>query len=544
MHSESLDELLDRVVAEYSDELTKGIHPDPQEFLARVPEEARPALERSLRMLQVGLAHAPSASTPLTAGTVLDGFRLIREIGRGGMATVWLAEQEDLCRPIALKLLRPALAIEQRHIDRFRREGLAVARLNHPNIVQIHAVGEAHGFHYIAMEYIEGKTFAQALANLPEQRPWSPADLARAADIQDLATLGNTYEQCIASVLSSVAQALEAAHTIGIVHRDIKPSNILLRKDGKAVVADFGLAKAGADPALSMSGDTIGTPWYMSPEQAHTIEAQVDERTDVYSLGVTFYEALSGRRPFEGNTALAVLEAIKTKVPRALGQLSPECTVQSEAIARRSMARMPEERYPTAREFALDLRRLANGESTDARVKEGGPIRRMWANFRASTHTGEYKSNAKFLGLPLVHIFVDLGARQRRPGLRIAKGWLAIGDIAIGGFAFGGLSAGLVSFGGLSIGALLAIGGLALGTFATGGGAVGLIAMGGMAMGYLAFGGIAKGYYAIGGKATGTYAAGGDPTGLPIVFGEGGTFDGVWFEPVVQLIEQWINTYQ
>ncbi len=544
MEIEALEELLDRVVAEYSDSLTRGAKPDREGFLARVPEEARSGLDRSLRMLEVGLAQAPSATTPLTTGAVLDGFRLVKEIGRGGMATVWLAEQEELRRPIALKLLRPALAIEQRHIDRFRREGLAVARLNHPNIVQIHAVGEALGFHYIAMEYIEGMTLAQALGNLPENRPWSPADLAMATGISKLATLGDDFEQCIAMILASVAEALDAAHEIGIVHRDVKPSNILLSREGKAVVADFGLAKADADPAISMSGDTIGTPWYMSPEQAHTIEAKVDRRTDVYSLGVTFYEAMSGRRPFEGGTALAVLEAIKTKVPRALASLSPECGVHTEAIVRRSMARQPDERYSTAGEFAEDLRRLAAGQDTEARANEGGPLRRMWSEMRGAAYDGEYISSRTFLGLPLVHMFIDIGSRHRRPGIRVAKGWFAMGDVALGGVTFGGLSAGLISFGGLSFGALLALGGLAVGTLASGGGALGAFTLGGLSIGYFAFGGIAKGYYAIGGRADGVYAMGGDSTGKPIVFGEGGTFDGVWFEPIATFVEQWVGTYQ
>ena len=328
------------------------------------------------------------------------------------------------------------------------------------------------------------------------------------------------------------------------MHRDIKPSNILLRTDGKAVVADFGLAKADTDPALSLSGDTIGTPWYMSPEQAHTIEAAVDERTDVYSLGVTLYEALTGRRPFEGNTALAVLEAIKSQVPRALASLSPECSVHSEAIARRSMARLPDDRFGTARELADDLGRLSRGEATEARTREGGPIRRAFARYRAAAYTGEYKSARSFLGLPLVHIYVDIGARKRRPGPRIAKGWLAVGDIALGGLTFGGLAVGLLSFGGLSMGALMAMGGLAMGGFAFGGVSLGGIAIGGMAMGYLAFGGMARGYYAIGGKADGVFAAGGNPTGQPIIFGEGGTFDGTWFEPLVNLIQQLFENFQ
>ncbi|MHC5011907.1 MAG: serine/threonine-protein kinase [Planctomycetota bacterium] len=535
MADEPLDELLDRLVGEYSDRLAQGRGPDREAFLRRVGPEHRKALERSLRMLEMGMARAPQASRPLAPGDVLDGYRLVRELGRGGMATVWLAQQEDLSRPVALKLLRPALAIEQRHIDRFRREALAVARLDHPHIVRIHAVGEARGYHWLAMEYVEGKTLAQVLRDLPgdaSERPWTPRTLAHASGIDALATRGETYEQVIGALLSEVADALDATHAIGIVHRDVKPPNSLIRKDGSAVVADFGLAKGETDPGLSLTGDQIGTPWYMSPEQALTIEAKVDHRTDVYSLGVTLYESLSGRRPFDGKTALAVLEAIKNAVPEALRTISPECTPQSEAVCRRAMARLPEERYGSMEELGDDLARLARGEPTQARLDEGGPLRRALGAVRSSgvhygiAHPAEYRSRGTFLGLPLYHVFV--GQRRLGQGVRVAKGWLAVGDVALGGVCLGGLALGLLSWGGISVGLLLAFGGMAAGGFAFGGMAVGGWSIGGMALAYAAFGGLARGYYAVGGSAKGVYAAGGDAEGRPIDFGPGGTFEGTF----------------
>ncbi|MFT5285232.1 MAG: serine/threonine protein kinase [Planctomycetota bacterium] len=544
MQNESIDELLDRIVSEYSDEVTRGLTPDREAHLRRVPKEARKGLERSLRMLEVGLANAPAATGALVPGAQLDGYRLIREIGRGGMATVWLAEEEALKRPIALKLLRPTLALEQRHIDRFRREGLAVARLNHPHIVKIHAVGSGLGYHYIAMEYIDGPSLAQVLGNLPSERPWKSFDIGEAAGTPQLASLCQTFEGCIGSLLGDVADALEAAHQIGIIHRDIKPSNLLLRKDGQIVVADFGLAKADTDPGLSMTGDTIGTPWYMSPEQAHTIEAKVDLRTDIYSLGVTLYEALAGKRPFEGDTPLAVLEAIKNEMPRSLSASSEECSKHSEAIVRRAMSRQPEARYKSAREFSDDLKRLQTGEDTMARTAEGGPIRRRWNELTSlamyANATGELKSQTCYLGLPLYHIYT--GPRRMGQRVRVAKGWIAMGDVAIGGITMGGLAIGLLSLGGFSFGVLTAIGGVAMGAIACGGISAGGIAMGGMAAGYLAFGGLVYGYYAIGGSAHGAYTAGGDSNGEPIDFGAGGTFEGTWFESIVRTLESWTQS--
>ena len=144
-------DLLDRIVAEYSDELAAGRTPDRASYLGRVEPGERPGLERCLKMIEAGMARVPSG-VALVPGLQLDQYELVREIGRGGMALVWLANDRELKRPVALKILRPGLALEERHADRFHREGLAIARLQHPNIVQIHGVGEAHGYHYLSME--------------------------------------------------------------------------------------------------------------------------------------------------------------------------------------------------------------------------------------------------------------------------------------------------------------------------------------------------------------------------------------------------------
>lgn len=529
METESLNDLLDRLVGEYSDRLARGEPAAPEELLAQVPEQHRAVLQRSLRMLEAGRAATPRATRPLAAGDRLDGFVLERELGRGGMATVWLARQEELRRSVAVKVLRPALALEQRHVDRFRREALAVARLSHPNVVQVLAVGETEGHHWIAMEHVQGVTLAQVLAALPARRPWSARDLVEASGISALRGRGETYEACVAALLAEVARGLAAAHEIGVVHRDVKPSNILVRTDGRAVVADFGLAKGDADPALSLTGDQVGTPWYMSPEQAHTIEAAVDHRTDVYSLGVTLYEALSGRRPFEGRTALAVLEAIKSSAPPPLASVSKETTRDGAAVCRRAMARLPERRYGSASELAEDLARLAAGGGTEARRLEGGPLRRAFAALGGGAAAGEYRSARTLLGLPLVHVYLG----PRRPGqrVRVAKGWLAVGDVALGGVAFGGAAVGLCAWGGAAVGLLLAFGGIALGGAVCGGMAAGAYAFGGLSLGYLAFGGFARGHYAIGGYAHGTYATGGHPVGAPLDFGPDGPLGQEWFYP-------------
>ncbi|MCA8958829.1 MAG: serine/threonine protein kinase, partial [Planctomycetes bacterium] len=281
--------------------------------------------------------------------------------------------------------------------------------------------------------------------------------------------------------------------------------NILIHRDGRAMVADFGLVQDAGDPGLSLTGEPLGTPYYMSPEQASLSSAErVDERSDVYSLGVTLYECLTGRRPFEGETALAVLEAIRFGSVPPLRSRAPRSSRAAEAVVRRAMARRKEDRYPTAIDLAADLGALAAGRPTQAMVQAGGLLRRCVAGMRdvLSGHGVEYESPRRFLGLPLVHV----NYRLRRPGISVrrARGWLAMSDVALGGIAIGPFSCGIVSLGSVALGGV-SIAGLALGGYAFGGLAAGLFATGGLAVGYAAAGGAAIGRFAAGGWAFGAH---------------------------------------
>lgn len=504
MEPESRDDLLDRLVGEFSDRLAAGGEPDEGELASQVPAEQRETLLRCLRMVRAGLVAAPRGTDALVPGSELEGFRILREIGRGGMAVVYLAEEPALQRRVALKVLRPGLALDSRHVERFQREAMAVGSVQHAHIVQVHAVGESRGYHWLAMEYVPGPTLAEVLVELEAQDAWTAADLARVSGVAALAEHPG-YEQAVCTLLAPVGRALATAHELGMVHRDVKPSNILIHPDGRALIADFGLAKGRGDPGLSLSGQPVGTPYYMSPEQAELSARPVDQRSDVYSMGVTLYEALSGRRPFEGESVLAVLDAIRHGAPESLRVVAPRCTRDAEAVVRRAMAFEAAERYGTAIELSAELTALAEGRVTQARAQEGGALRRALRGLQnvAGGRARDYRSARTFLGLPLVHIC----AGPRRPGqrARVAKGWLAAGDVALGGITFGGLSIGLVSFGGAGLGLLAGFGGFATGLVSFGGFALGGFPLGGLAVGFSAIGGMAVGHYAMGGDALGNH---------------------------------------
>ena len=267
----------------------------------------------------------------------LGEFRLIRPLGHGGMAEVYLAEQTSLHRSVAIKVLRPELLTDTTIVKRFEQEAQAAAGLIHPNIVQVYAFGQQDGIHYIAQEYVQGLNLRQFLNRK------GPPDLLVA------------YH-----VMRQVAAALAVAGDAGIVHRDIKPENILITRKGEAKVTDFGLAQLSLSEnrvQLTQVGITMGTPLYMSPEQI--AGDPVDHRSDIYSFGVTCYRLLSGRPPFRGDTSLTLAMQHLTKTPEPLGTLRSDLPPVMGEIVHKMMARLPADRYQHAREITQDLEKLA-----------------------------------------------------------------------------------------------------------------------------------------------------------------------------------------
>src|SRR5215468_1220583 len=281
--------------------------------------------------------------TELSAGELLDHYRILRPIGAGGMGQVYLAQDTRLGRKVALKLLSARFTRDQDRVYRFRREARAASALNHPNILTIYDIGKIGETHFIATEFIDGQTIRQQMAS-------GRMELPAALD-----------------VAVQVAWALAAAHAAGIIHRDIKPENIMLRPDGYIKILDFGIAKLTvtlaamidcAAPTISRSetraGVVIGSPHYMSPEQARGLK--VDGRTDLFSLGVVLYEMVTGRAPFEGATFSDVIVSILEKEPPPLVRYSPTATAALQRIVSRALHKDREQRYQDAKDFAHDLK--------------------------------------------------------------------------------------------------------------------------------------------------------------------------------------------
>lgn len=278
------------------------------------------------------------------SGRTLGDFRLLRRLGRGAMAEVYLAEQQKLRRQVALKVLKSGLAGDATYVARFQNEAMAAAALVHANIVQIYEVGQTDGLHFIAQEYVQGLNLREWLA-----RNGSPGTTAAVA------------------VMRQGAAALLKAAQNGIVHRDIKPENIMLSSAGEVKVADFGLARISRDDDalhLTQVGVTMGTPLYMSPEQ---VEGKaLDSRSDIYSFGVTCFHMLAGEPPFQGDTALAVAVQHLKKPPPRLEELRPDLPAGLCRIVHRMMEKSPADRYPTSLELLRDLRALNIGAVDEA----------------------------------------------------------------------------------------------------------------------------------------------------------------------------------
>ena len=333
-----------RVLEEYLAGVEKGQAPERAQLLA-----AHPALAPQLEQCLAGIEFIHrGARTSAGAPRHLGDFELVREIGRGGMGVVYEARQLSLHRKVALKVLRVGGVADKEAVERFQREAETVAQLHHTNIVPIFAIGNENGVAYYAMQFIEGRSLAAILEESQRTRiPLDPEEITR---------------WCM-----QAAEALVHAHQRGVIHRDMKPANLLLDPDGRIWLTDFGLAKRIDDATLSAIGMLLGTPRYMSPEQASAQKLPVDARTDIYSLGVTLYELATGRPAFDADSTPKLISQILTIEPPAPRRVRASLPRDLETVIVKSMAKEASRRYQDAQALADDLRALAEGRPIKAR---------------------------------------------------------------------------------------------------------------------------------------------------------------------------------
>jgi serine/threonine-protein kinase len=301
----------------------------------------------------------PAALADEARGLVVTGYEVLGVLGRGGMGVVYKARQVGLNRTVALKMVLAGDLAGAEQLERFRDEAEAVARLQHPNIIQIHDIGERDGRPFFSLEFVEGGSLADRL----DGTPWPPADAAR--------------------LLETLARAIHEAHARGIVHRDLKPANVLLTSAGVPKVTDFGLAKRlDVDSGRTRSGAIMGTPSYMAPEQAGGKPGLVGPAADVYALGAILYELLTGRPPFKAATPLETVVQSATEEPVPPGRLVPGLPRDLETIALKCLQKDPARRFASAEALADDLHRYLAGEPIVARAV--GPLERAakWARRR------------------------------------------------------------------------------------------------------------------------------------------------------------------
>jgi WD40 repeat protein/serine/threonine protein kinase len=428
---------------EYLAALEAGQAPDRSEFLARHAVIAdgladcldgldfiRSAASR-VREASQNVAVSPTSAAQLQPEAPLGDYRIVREVGRGGMGVVYEAVQISLGRRVALKVLPFAAALDPKQLQRFKNEAQAAAHLHHQNIVPVYGVGTERGVHFYAMQFIAGQTLAAIIQDLrqrektqnkatanpgvsqiadelltgnfapgrraapdgPPTGPYvpapSPPEPGRPLPAADTAPHGGlsterstrnaAYFRTVAHLGRQAAEALEHAHQLGVIHRDIKPANLLVDAGGQLWVTDFGLARFQDNLGLTMTGDLLGTLRYMSPEQALAKRVVIDHRTDIYSLGATLYELVTLQPAFPGRDRQELLRKIAFEEPRPPRRLNGAVPAELETIILKAMGKNPEERYATARDLVDDLGRYLEDKPIRAKPPTLLQRTRKWA---------------------------------------------------------------------------------------------------------------------------------------------------------------------
>jgi serine/threonine protein kinase len=387
---------VDLLAEEFAEQCRRGNHPSVSDYVRRNPQmadklrEVLPPIALMEKLKVRNTSGNSAAAAPLKLQRLGD-FKIVREIGRGGMGIVYEAWQESLERHVALKVLSRVSTLDPQRLQRFEREARAAAGLHHTNIVPVFGVGESDGLHYFAMQFIQGRSLAEILTELSGgEHPGnptstrgsgkasvatSPADssIASPAPVVSVPPRGKRYWRWVADVGRQVAQALGHAHWQGVLHRDVKPANLLLDGRGTVWVTDFGLAKLAERNDMTRSGDVIGTLQYMAPEG---LRSQADARSDVYSLGLTLYELLTLRPAFSEESPAALMRRIAEGGPLPPTRINAHIPRDLETIILKATARDAAARYTTAGELAEDLENFLHDRPLSAR--RASNAERLW----------------------------------------------------------------------------------------------------------------------------------------------------------------------
>jgi len=458
----SVDTLLANLIDEITGRLQAGETIDLDEYVARYPEHSEELQQLLPALTAIGSFGDAAASTEdhgprfglpecITQSGTIGDFRIIREVGRGGMGVVYEAQQISLDRRVALKVLPFSGLLDRRHLARFMAEARAAASLHHTNIVPVYSVGSQQGTHFYAMQFIDGFTLADVIRQMTPADDATPAKVALSEPGDDSQTTdskthgeespsqsevdtvvaGLTVKmssgpterfRTVAQLGVQAAEAIEYAHANGIIHRDIKPSNLLIDTDDRLWITDFGLAQVSTDVGLTISGDLLGTLRYMSPEQAADGPVLLDHRTDVYSLGLTLYELLTLKPALDGRHRQQLLRQIADHEPPPPRRFNSNIPIDLETIVLKAIAKEPRRRYSSADAMAQDLRRFLESKPILARRPSVVERLRKWSRrHRAVVTTALCAAVLAVIGLSVASGLILQQKRQAKTNLDVAR---------------------------------------------------------------------------------------------------------------------------